>query len=124
MTMLDAWIVCGLSAVRGEGVYLPTGIFRGQLSFRLTRKPIRSDCPLRRQRNGILRRTPTLCGLLTVAVTRERRLSASGYRRQRIRDPVLSRLTAFDPKAKVTGQKTASKKPPQVKDTNPAEGGE
>lgn len=43
MTMPDTWIVADCPLCGERRAYLPSDIFRGRLSHRLTRKPVRSD---------------------------------------------------------------------------------
>lgn len=47
LTMPDTWVVteCPLCGVRRA--YLPTDIFRGRLSYRLSKKPVRSETGVR-----------------------------------------------------------------------------
>ena len=42
LTMPDTWIVADCPLCGERRAYLPNDIFRGRLSFRLTRKPVRS----------------------------------------------------------------------------------
>ena len=43
MTMPDTWIIAECPLCGERRAYLPGDIFRGRLSFRLMRKPVRSE---------------------------------------------------------------------------------
>jgi hypothetical protein len=43
LTLPDTWIIADCPLCGERRAYLPTDIFRGRLSFRFTRKPVRSE---------------------------------------------------------------------------------
>lgn len=47
-TMPDTWIVADCPLCGERRAYLPPDIFRGRVSYRLNRKPVRSETGLRR----------------------------------------------------------------------------